>query len=123
MTDKFQEHLDICTEALPQFLSLSHYHTTLNVIPLLVKAILTSSIKPNLDLPRTSCPLAYVINTLLAISHPTLHADSSYCSGSICTTSFLTLSTRAAPAKLLKHIHFFLSRWKKYVSYVANVLF
>ena len=91
------------------------------VIPLLTKATFTPSIQPNLGLPRTRPPLTSAINTLLAIRarpffphvqpintlRSALIANSLSIPALLRTYSFLTLSIRYTPTKLLKH---FISR-------------
>ena len=57
----------ICTRALHSFRSFAHHRAASTVIPLLPKATFTTSIQPNLGLPRTRPPLTSTINILLAI--------------------------------------------------------
>ena len=87
------------------------------VIPLLPKITCTASIQHNLGLPRTSPPLTSAINTLLAIRYSSIlstcpnHLNtlwSALLANSLSipalqrTSSFLTLSIRETPTKLLK---------------------
>ena len=108
----------ICTRALHSFRSLAHCRAA-SVISLLPKATFTPSIQPNLGLPRTRPPLTSAINTHLAIryssivstcpNHLNTHwsallANSLYVPALLRTSSFLTLSIRDTPRKLLVHL-------------------
>ena len=88
------------------------------VIPLLPMANFTPSIKPNLGLPSTCLPLTSAINTFLVIRYSSILSTcpnhlNSLCSALLAnslsipallrTSSFLTLSIRDTPTKLLKH--------------------
>ena len=113
----------ICTRALQSFLSFTHYRTASTVIPLLPKVIFTPSVQPNIGLPRTRLPLTSAINTLLVIytvlnhslhvpkpSQYSLIGSTRYLPSVpalLRTSSFLTLSIRDTPTKLLKQ---FISR-------------
>ena len=112
----------ICTRALHSIRSFAHCRAASTVIPLLPKATFTPTIQPNLCLPRIRRPLTSAINTLLAIrysfilstrpNHLNTHWSAllaNYFSipALLCTSSFLTLSIRGTPTKLLKH---FISR-------------
>ena len=56
----------MCARALNYFLSFVHCLAASTVIPLSIKATFTSSIQPNLGVPRTRPPHISAINTLLA---------------------------------------------------------
>ena len=62
----------ICTRAFHSFLPFAYYRTASLVIPLLPKATFTTSIQPNLCLPRTCNPLTSAINTFLAIRYSSI---------------------------------------------------
>ena len=108
----------ICTRALHSFRSFAHCRAASTVIPLLPKATFTPFIQPNLGLPRTRPPLTSAINTFLAIRNSfiiytcpnhlntlrsALLANSLSLPAHLRTSSFLTLSIRDTPTKLLKH--------------------
>ena len=108
----------LCTRALHSFRSFAHWRAASTVIPLLPKA----TIQPNLCLPRTRPPLTSSINALLAIRYSSilstcpnhlntlwsaLLANSLSIQALLRTSSFLTISIRDTPTKLLKH---FISR-------------
>ena len=113
----------ICTKALDSFRSFAHCRAASTVITLLPKATFTPCIQPNyLGLPRTHPPLTSTINTLLAIRYSSIlsHAQTISIPSdllysltpfliqlSYATSSFLTLSIRDTPTKLLKQ---FISR-------------
>ena len=112
----------ICTRALHSFRSFAHCRAASTVIPLLPKATFTPSIQPNLGLPRTRPPKTSATNTILAIRYSSilstcpnhlntlwsvLLANSLSVPALLRTSSFLTLSIRDTPTKLLKH---FISR-------------
>ena len=115
----------ICTMDLHSFLCFTHCRAASTVIPLLPKATYTPSIQPNLGLPRTRLPLTSPINTLRAIGFSSIlstcpnHFNTlwsallPYLPNSLSipallrTSSFLTLSIRDTPTKLLNH---FISR-------------
>ena len=111
----------VCTRALHSFLSFAHCRAASAVIPLLPKATFTPTIQPHLGRPRTRTPLTSA-NTLLAIRYSSIlstwpnHLNilgsallASYLSIPVLlhTSSFLTVSIRDQPTKLLKH---FISR-------------
>ena len=112
----------ICTRAVHSFRSFAHCRASSTVIPLLPKATFTPSIEPNLGLPRTRPQLTSAISTLLVIRYSSipytcpnhlntlrsaLFANSLSIPALLRTFSFLTLSIRDTPTKLLKH---FISR-------------
>ena len=89
------------------------------VVPLLPKAIFTSSIQPNLDLPHTCTPHTSTINTLLAIQYSSIlftcpnHLNSPWSSllaksfsilAYLHASSLRTLSIYDTPTKFLKHL-------------------
>ena len=104
-----------CRSASTAFLCCHHIH-------LLPKATLTPSIQADLGLPRTRNPLTSAINTLLAIRYSSIYsilstwrnhlnnlwsallAYSLSIPALLRTSSFLTLSIRGTPTKLLKHL-------------------
>ena len=112
----------ICTRALHSFRSFVHCPSACTIIPQLPMATFTPSIQPNLSLPRTCPPLSLAINTLLALQYSSilftcphhlnillsaLFANSLSIPALLCTSTFLTLSIRNTPTKLLKQ---FISR-------------
>ena len=68
----------ICTRALHFFRSFAHWRAASTAIPQLPKASFTSSMQPNLGLPRTRTPITSAIITLLAIRYSSILFKNKY---------------------------------------------
>ena len=128
----------LTTSSLNSFLSFAHCRAASTVIPPLPKAIFTSAIDPNLGLPSTRPSLTSAINTLIAIrcssilstcpNHfntlwSALLANSLFIQSLLRTSSFLTLSVRHTPTKLLKHFKEHSLSFSQHLSYPMPSLF
>ena len=104
----------ICTRALHSFLSFAYCHVPFSVIPLLPNVTITLSIQPKLGLPRPrplpSTPLwpfgthpVFPHTQTISILSDLLHSRTPVRFQLILwASSFLTLSIRDTPTKLLK---------------------